>query len=109
VSGLPWAMSYPHGTVRTIHEVHPTPIYETLAVGVIALVLWQLRDRFRPGVLFSLYLVLTGTERVLVEFIRRNEDVVAGLTLPQLVSLAMIAGGGAWLFARRDSLRPVAT
>jgi phosphatidylglycerol---prolipoprotein diacylglyceryl transferase len=108
-SGLPWAMAYPHGTVRTIHEVHPTPIYETLAVGLIALILWRLRDRFRPGVLFSLYLVLTGTERLLVEFIRRNEDVVVGLTLPQLVSLAMIAGGGAWLFARRDSLRPVAT
>jgi phosphatidylglycerol:prolipoprotein diacylglycerol transferase len=108
-SGLPWAMAYPHGTVRTLHEVHPTPIYETLAVGLIALSLWRLRDRFRPGVLFSLYLVLTGTERVLVEFIRRNDSVVAGLTLPQLVSLAMIAGGGAWLFARRDSLRPAAT
>ena len=105
-SGLPWAMAYPHGTVKTLQEVHPTPIYETLAVGLIALALWRLRDRFRPGVLFSLYLVLTGTERLLVELIRRNDSVVAGLTLPQLVSLAMIAGGGAWLFARRDSLRP---
>ena len=102
-------MAYPHGTVKTLQEVHPTPIYETLAVGLIALALWRLRDRFRPGVLFSLYLVLTGTERLLVEFIRRNDSVVAGLTLPQLVSLAMIAGGGAWLFARRDSLRPAAT
>ena len=47
--------------------------------------LWQLRDRFPPGVLFGLYLMLAGVERFLVEFIRRNDEVVAGLTLPQLV------------------------
>ena len=49
-------MAYPDGTVPTHDEVHPTPIYETLAMGLIALVLWQLRDRFAPGVLFGLYL-----------------------------------------------------
>jgi len=53
-SSLPWAMAYPEGTVATTEEVHPTPIYETLAMGLIALVLWRLRDRFRPGLLFAL-------------------------------------------------------
>ena len=53
----PWAMAYPDGTVPTDEEVHPTPIYETLAMGVVAYVLWRLRDRFRPGMLFALYLV----------------------------------------------------
>ena len=105
-SDVPWAMAYPHGTVRTTQEVHPTPVYETVAMGLIALGLWQLRDRFRPGVLFSLYLVLAGLERLLVEFIRRNDSVVAGLTLPQLVSLAMIAGGAAFLLSHRTQLRP---
>jgi phosphatidylglycerol---prolipoprotein diacylglyceryl transferase len=108
-SNLPWAMSYPHGTVPTTHEVHPTPVYETLAMGVVAVMLWRLRDRFRPGVLFALYLVLAGFERLLVEFIRRNADVVAGLTLPQLVSLAMIAAGSAFLVARRGALRPASS
>src|SRR5437764_11722194 len=51
-SHLPWAMSYPHGTVPTTTRVQPTPVYETLAMGAVALVLWNLRDRFRPGVLF---------------------------------------------------------
>ena len=32
--GRPWAMSYPDGTVPTTEEVHPTPIYETLVMGV---------------------------------------------------------------------------
>jgi phosphatidylglycerol---prolipoprotein diacylglyceryl transferase len=106
-SDLPWAMAYPDGTVPTTEEVHPTPVYETLAMGLVALLLWQLRDRFRPGVLFALYLVLAGTERLLVEIVRRNDSVVAGLTLAQLVSLAMIAAGGLWLLRLRD-LRPEA-
>jgi phosphatidylglycerol:prolipoprotein diacylglycerol transferase len=92
-SSLPWAMSYPKGTVPTNVEVHPTPVYETLAMGLVAMLLWQLRDRLTGGRLFALYLVLAGVERLLVEFIRRNDDVALGLTLPQLLSVAMIAGG----------------
>jgi phosphatidylglycerol:prolipoprotein diacylglycerol transferase len=105
-SHLPWAMAYPDGTVPTTREVHPTPVYETLAMGLVALVLWRLRDRYAPGVLFAIYLILAGLERLLVEFIRRNDHVVAGLTLPQLVSVAMIAAGAAWLAARRRELTP---
>jgi phosphatidylglycerol:prolipoprotein diacylglycerol transferase len=101
-SGLPWAMSYPDGTVPTTDSVHPTPVYETLAMGLAGVVLWRLRDRFAPGVLFALYLMLAGIERFLVEFIRRNEEVVAGLTQPQLISLAMLALGAAILVVRRD-------
>jgi phosphatidylglycerol---prolipoprotein diacylglyceryl transferase len=100
-SDLPWAMAYPKGTVPTTEHVHPTPVYETLAMGTVALVLWNLRDRFRPGVLFALYLVLAGTERLLVEFIRRNDEAALGLTLPQLVSVAMIAAGAVWLLRVR--------
>jgi phosphatidylglycerol:prolipoprotein diacylglycerol transferase len=92
-SNLPWAMAYPKGTVPTTTEVHPTPVYETLTMGIVALVLWNYRDRLTGGRLFALYLVLAGTERFLVEFIRRNENVAFGLTLAQLVSVAMIAGG----------------
>jgi len=100
----PWAMAYPHGTVPTDVPVHPTPVYETLSMGLVAVVLWQLRNRFRPGVLFAVYLVLAGVERLLVEFIRRNSNALVGLTLPQLISIVMIAAGGAWLVERRDAL-----
>ena len=89
----PWAMSYPDGTVPTDRTVHPTPIYETLAMGLGAWILWQLRDRFRAGVLFAIYLVYAGAERFLVEFIRRNSDVALGLTAAQLESLAMMVVG----------------
>ncbi len=93
----PWAMAYPHGAVPTNHTVHPTPIYETLVMGLVALGLWHLRDRFRPGVLFALYLLCAGIERFLVEFIRRNTEALAGLTGPQLESLGLVAAGAIWL------------
>jgi phosphatidylglycerol:prolipoprotein diacylglycerol transferase len=96
-SDLPWAMAYPEGAVPTTEVVHPTPVYETLAMGVATLVLWRLRDRVRPGMLMALYLLLAGVERLLVEFIRRNDAVLAGLTVPQLVSVAMIAAALGWI------------
>jgi phosphatidylglycerol:prolipoprotein diacylglycerol transferase len=97
----PWAMSYPDGTVPTTQTVHPTPIYETLAMGIGAFILWQLRDRFRTGVLFAIYLLYAGTERFLVEFIRRNSDAALGLTQAQLESLAMMIGGLVWILVVR--------
>jgi phosphatidylglycerol---prolipoprotein diacylglyceryl transferase len=94
----PWAMSYPNGTVPTDRTVHPTPIYETLAMGLGAWLLWQLRDRFRTGVLFAIYLLYAGTERFLVEFLRRNHAVALGLTAAQLESLGMMIAGIAWIY-----------
>jgi phosphatidylglycerol:prolipoprotein diacylglycerol transferase len=103
----PWAMSYPDGTVPTDEQVHPTPVYETIAMGLVALVLWRLRNRFRPGILFAIYLVCAGVERFLIEFLRRNEDVALGLTQAQLLSVAMILAGAIWIavVATRDGLR----
>jgi phosphatidylglycerol:prolipoprotein diacylglycerol transferase len=75
-------------------------------MALVAWLLWRWRDRFRPGLLFALYLILAGAERLLVEFIRRNNEVVAGLTMPQLQSVAMIVAGAVWfvLAARRQSV-----
>ena len=75
------------------------------AMGIAALVLWHLRDRFAPGVLFGLYLVIVGVERFLIEIIRRNDSVVAGLTLPQLISVAVAALGAAIIVTRRRAPR----
>jgi phosphatidylglycerol---prolipoprotein diacylglyceryl transferase len=114
-SHLPWAMGYPHGTVPTPPgvRVQPTPIYETAAMCLLAYGLWRLRDRVRPGVLFALYLLGSGLERLLVEFIRRNHEVLVGLTVPQLESIGLCVLGLVWVSAllRRGgiaALRPAA-
>lgn len=98
-SKLPWAMGYPHGTVPTPPgvTVQPTPIYETVSMCLLAYVLWSLRDRLRPGAILGLYLVLSGLERLLVEFIRRNKEVLLGLTGPQLESVVLMVIGIVWL------------
>jgi phosphatidylglycerol:prolipoprotein diacylglycerol transferase len=105
-------MGYEKGTTPTApgETVQPTPIYETLSMGLVAWLLWQWRDRWRPGTLFALYLVFAGVERFLVEFVRRNEHVVGGLTAPQLEALASIALGLAGLLylQRRGGLARVA-
>jgi len=95
---LPWGMAYPDGVVPTTEVVHPTPIYETLSMCLVAWALWRARDALRPGLLFACYLVLAGSERFLVEIVRRNDAVLAGLTEAQLLSLVMIAAGGIWLW-----------
>ncbi len=92
-SDLPWAMAFPDGTVPTTDVVHPTPVYETLIMGSLGFVLWQLRDRVRPGGLFVLYLIFAGLERFFIEFVRRNEDAALGLTAAQLESLLLVIAG----------------
>jgi len=98
-SDLPWAMGYPDGVVPTDPgvEVHPTPLYEAITMGLLAWALWRLRDAVRPGGIFALYLVFGGLERFLVEFVRRNEEAALGLTSAQLISVAMMIGGLVWL------------
>jgi phosphatidylglycerol:prolipoprotein diacylglycerol transferase len=103
-SDLPWAMAYPNGTVPTTDEVHPTPVYEFLAMSLVAYGLWTLRDRLKPGGVFALYLLLAGLERFLIEFIRRNEEVALGLSTAQFVSIVMATAGAVWLWR----LRPIA-
>jgi phosphatidylglycerol:prolipoprotein diacylglycerol transferase len=100
-SDLPWAMAYPDGTVPTTVQVHPTPIYEFLVMGLVTWWLWRRRDRVRPYSLFALWALLSGIERFLIEFIRRNDDVVGVFSTAQFVSLLLIAGGGGWLLRER--------
>jgi prolipoprotein diacylglyceryl transferase len=97
-TSLPWGMSFPNGLVPTVVRVHPTPIYEFLAWMAIAAFLWRMgakaaRGPKAQGEIFSAYLILTGTARFLVEFIRINPRVLWGLTNAQLVSIACVLAG----------------
>ncbi len=108
-SSLPWAMSYPDGTVPTTQLVHPTPVYETIAMLVVFWVLWRWRGRLaRPWALFGLYMVLAGTERLLVEFIRRTPVEFVGLTTAQIISIPFILIGLLLVFRGRGGAPPLA-
>ncbi len=83
-----WSYNYPHNILNEgipipgctgnhcyelAQGVFPTPVYETIMAILIFLFLWKLRKHIQiPGVLASVYLVLNGTERFLIEKIRIN-------------------------------------
>lgn len=94
---LPWGMAFPNGEVPTNVTVHPTGLYEAIAAFALAAVLWQLRGRVQPLTLFGIYAVAAGLIRVLVELVRANDKVLAGLTQPQLWSMVLVAAGVAFV------------
>ena len=98
-STLPWALAFPNGLPPTTLTVHPTQIYEfLLGLGIFG-GLYYLRTRTRfVGQLFSLYLILAGTERFIIELIRTNRQYVLGLTGAQLIGSLMVLLGLALLY-----------
>jgi phosphatidylglycerol:prolipoprotein diacylglycerol transferase len=120
-TGLPWGVRFPHGVPAPTtaglmrHEygadvaleipdseliaVHPTQLYETLAVGGIWLIgAWMLRRGARRGTTTLVVVSLLAVERFLVEFLRAKDDRFVGdLTLAQIFSLiALVIVGLLW-------------
>jgi len=93
LTDMPWGKTYPNGAVPTLDHVHPTPMYEMLQMACIFGILWALRDRLKPGMLFGLYLVLMAIARFTVEFVRRTPEVLGGLTVHQWVSMGLVVVG----------------
>ncbi len=88
------AGQFPGGIVPDSTPVHPTPIYEFLLATGIFLLLWRLRRRNVPeGNLFMLYLIYSGSERFLIEFIRINPRIFLGLSEAQIIAIVVIATG----------------
>lgn len=102
-SDLPWAVAFPNGTMPTMVPVHPAALYEALFALALGGALWAVRTRWAPLTVFGSYAVLSGAARFLVEEIRLNEEVLFGLTQPQLWSLVLVAiGVGLLTVGRRD-------
>ena len=116
-----WAFKFPHnvnndgipipGCVgRWCHElpeaVYPTSFYETIMAIILFGVLWAIRKRITtPGLLFSIYLILNGAERFLIESIRVNTQyhiLGLGITQAQIISSTLMLLGvfGIW-FTRK--------
>jgi len=96
-------------------RVYPTPIYEFIVMSAIAWLLWRMGARqisgngatpprsspaplrnpgaLPPGAIFAAYLVLSGSARFLVEFIRINPRSFLGLTNAQAASIVSLIAG----------------
>jgi phosphatidylglycerol:prolipoprotein diacylglycerol transferase len=105
---VPWAMVFPTDPAR--QPRHPSQIYEALGEGIVlGAALWSLQRLlarrgaatgvFHDGYLSAAFLIGYGIIRFLVEFTRQPDAqlglIVGPLSMGQLLSILMIAAGGA--------------
>jgi phosphatidylglycerol:prolipoprotein diacylglycerol transferase len=75
-------------------KLHPTPIYEFLAMFFIFGFLYYFRNKTKnPGELFGFYLIFSSIERFTIEFLRLNPPLVFGFTEAQLISVFLFLAG----------------
>lgn len=101
VTDLPWGMVFPGaGDLPR----HPSQLYEATLEGLVLFVLlgvlfYGTRLRKKAGLLTGVFLLGYGLFRALVELVRQPDalfehgTVLFGLTMGQLLSLPMVAGG----------------
>lgn len=104
-----WAQTYDGNILGAVIDppgVYPTPLYEVAMASAACALLWKLRIHgHRPGWLFSVYLVLSGVERLLIESIRVNTTYNLfgmAITQAQLIAVAFLVAGaiGMWMLSR---------
>ena len=98
----PWGMVFPDGGPL---PRHPSQLYESLLEGLLLFfLLWSMRQRpwqkkkyWPHGSILALFLMGYGCMRIFVENFREPDPqlgyLLGGLTMGQLLSSAMIAGG----------------
>ena len=75
-------------------KVWPTQIFEVIIMFFVFLILFKLKDRLKEGKLFGLYLLLSGSERFLIEFLRMTtRSFIRFLSVAQIISIFIIISG----------------
>ena len=127
-TGHGWGITLDPATAHRLRApagvpLHPSFVYEIVFQLLAFAALWfWLRHRVLPaGESFTLYVAAYGVFRFLVEFVRGNEVVWAGLTRPQLVlavTIPFVLARIAWqvrrgvyadVFVRRHCVEPTAS
>jgi phosphatidylglycerol:prolipoprotein diacylglycerol transferase len=107
---LPWGMIFPANSPAGYQmgeiSIHPTQLYSSLYALTIFIVLIQLdkKERFE-GFLFSIFLILYGIARFIIDFFRYYESqmfIFDGIDFNQIVSLFMILVG-IWIIISQKS------
>lgn len=86
---------------------HPSQLYEAFFEGVFIFgVLWMIRNKeFPRGFLMSLYLIMYGTVRFFIEFLREPDEHIgffmSWMTIGQILCLLMIVSGVLIIFFQK--------
>lgn len=112
-----WKYNYPHNVISDgipmpgcqgkhcymlAEAVFPTPLYESIACIILFFLLWIFRTKIKKvGVFFSLYILLNGIERLLIEQIRVNTKYHIGtyaITQAEIIASVFIVLGGLGIY-----------
>lgn len=116
-----WSYNYPHNVINegvAIHScagdhcrvlanpVFPTPLYETIINLIWFAIIWSIRKSITTtGVLFGIYLIMTGISRFFIEYIRVNIRYdILGMELSQAQFIAIgliVVGIGLIIYMKR--------
>jgi len=92
--GIPFEMADGTTSHRLEQGVWPTSVYEfLLGTGIFGFLIAIRKKLSIPGLLFSIYLVLNGIERFLIEFIRVNDRYAFNLSLSQFIAIGLVVFG----------------
>jgi len=102
VTDVPWAFVFPTGGPL---PRHPSQLYEAALEGILLFAVLTLMIRrgalLRPGLIVGAFAILYGLARIFSEFFREPDPQLGflwgGLTMGMLLSLPMIAAGGAFV------------
>ena len=99
---LPWGFLYAHpNSFAPRHDIayQPAAVYEAFINIILFGVLWWLRNRFKPGVLFFVYVIAYSVSQIIVFFWRDNDVVLLGLKQAQLTAIGVIIAAVITFFA----------
>jgi phosphatidylglycerol:prolipoprotein diacylglycerol transferase len=92
-TNLPWGFVYANpNSFAPRHDIayQPAAVYEALIDVVLFGILWCLRNRLRPGILFFVYILGYSLSQIIVFFWRDNEVILLGLKQAQLTAIGVI-------------------
>jgi phosphatidylglycerol:prolipoprotein diacylglycerol transferase len=99
---LPWGFVYAHpNSFVADHTIayQPAAVYEAISNIILFAILWTLRNKLKPGVLFFIYVVSYSISQIIVFFWRDNVVVAFGLKQAQLTAIAVIIAAVIAFFA----------
>jgi phosphatidylglycerol---prolipoprotein diacylglyceryl transferase len=103
-TSLPWGFVYANpDSFAPRHDIayQPAAVYEALINVLLFGLLWWLRHRLKPGVLFFVYIIGYSVSQIIVFFWRDNVVLFWGLKQAQLTAIAVIIAAVIVFFAVR--------
>ena len=90
---LPWGFEYTNpNSFAPRHDIayQPAAVYEAITNIILFSILWSIRNKVKPGILFFVYIFGYSLGQIFLFFLRDNVILFLGLKQAQLTALSVI-------------------